>query len=60
MAKQKDMLNEKKKFILQQINEIFMNGSFLSLLFFSSHRDCNEVINPISVGIGPFRLFWLR
>ena len=28
--------------------------------FFCSHRNCNEAINPISVGIVPFRLFWLR
>ena len=28
--------------------------------FFSPHRYPNEVINPIWVGIGPFRLFWLR
>ena len=43
----------------KRIKEIFMNDSFLSLLF-SSHRYPNEVINPISVGIGPFRLFWWR
>ena len=35
----------------------FINGSFL-LFFFSSHSVCNEVINPIWVGIVPVRLFW--
>ena len=36
-----------------------MNGSFQSSSFFS-HRSVNELSNPISVGIVPFRLFWKR
>ena len=34
--------------------------NLISSFLFVSHRVCNEVINPIWVGIVPFRLFWLR
>ena len=49
----KENKNEKKKW---KNSTNFINGSFF--FFFSSHRVCNEVINPIWVGIVPFRLFW--
>ena len=48
--------NEKKdKGIINKFLWIF---HFFLFFFFSSHRCCNEVNNPIWVGIVPFRLFW--
>ena len=57
ITKMKRKTKMKKKRKINKTN--FMNDSFFSLLFFSSHRYPDTVINPIWVGIVPVRSFWL-